>query len=258
MTRSSARPPGDPYKFTTIAHSSHRYLGPLSAARAQALMRVMALEQDDRVLDIGCGKGNFLVDLLASTQARGIGVDINPAFIAAAAAAARERGVDDRIELRAGALQEKVASTDRFDAVVCMGASQAVGSLADAFAWTFRALNPGGVALFGDGYWKRRPDPGYLAHLGATEDEMADHAGNAAKARVAGFRVLSTATASDDEWDAYEGRYCAAVERHVDAHPEDPDADAMGARIRAWHDGYLRWGRDTLGFGFYLLLRPSR
>ena len=65
-------------------------------------------------------------------------------------------------------------------------------------------------------------------------------------------------TSNDDEWDEYEGLYCSAVERYVDAHPEDPDGPAMGERIRRWHDAYLRWGRDTLGFGFYFLLKPAR
>src|SRR5438093_9965905 len=105
---------------------------------------------------------------------------------------------------------------------------------------------------------KRPPEPEYLEALGATEDEMTTHAGNAARAREAGFRVLSTATSNDDEWDEYEGRYCAAIERYVEVHPDDPDADAMAARICGWHEAYLRWGRDTLGFGFYVLLKPTR
>jgi hypothetical protein len=93
--------------------------------------------------------------------------------------------------------------------------------------------------------------------LGATEDERTTHAGNAECAREAGFRVLSTLTSNDDEWDEYEGRYCAAMERYIDSHPDDPDASAMAARIRDWHEAYLRWGRDTLGFGFYALLKPT-
>jgi len=31
----------------------------------------------------------------------------------------------------------------------------------------------------------------------------------------------------------------------------------MLERIRRWRDGYLRWGRDTLGFGLYLFYRPG-
>jgi hypothetical protein len=29
------------------------------------------------------------------------------------------------------------------------------------------------------------------------------------------------------------------------------------AQSRAWRDGYLRWGRETMGFGFYLFLKPT-
>jgi len=86
---------------------------------------------------------------------------------------------------------------------------------------------------------------------------MTTHAGNAAHEREAGFWVLSTLTSNDDEWDEYEGRYCAAMERYIDAHPGDPDAGAMAARIRDWHEAYLRWGRGTPGFGFYTLLKPT-
>ncbi|MCC6194158.1 MAG: class I SAM-dependent methyltransferase, partial [Burkholderiales bacterium] len=38
---------------------------------------------------------------------------------------------------------------------------------------------------------------------------------------------------------------------------EDPDVPAMLERIRKWRDGYLRWGRDTLGFAVYLFYRPG-
>jgi cyclopropane fatty-acyl-phospholipid synthase-like methyltransferase len=248
----------DPHKFTTIAHSTHRYYSPLSPSRVDALIAALAVPATAQVLDVGCGRGGFLLDLLAASGARGLGVDSNATFIAAAQAAARERGLDARATFVAQPLRDAVGADARFDAIVCMGSSQAVGTLAEAMAWGHRALVPGGVALFADGYWKRPPDPAYLAHLGATADELATHAGNAEVARAAGFRVLSTATANDDEWDEYEGRYCAAMERWLDAHPDDPDAAAMGARIRGWHDGYLRWGRATLGFGFYVLLKPSR
>jgi hypothetical protein len=147
-------------------------------------------------------------------------------------------------------LREAITNEDTFAGIVCMGSSQAIGSFAAALAWSHGVLTPGGVALFADGYWKRPPADDYLQVLGATADEMQTDAGNAALARDAGYRVLHTMTSSDDEWDEYEGRYCGAVERYIDANPDDPDVDAMAKRIRQWHDAYLRWGRDTLGFGF--------
>jgi cyclopropane fatty-acyl-phospholipid synthase-like methyltransferase len=249
--------PVDPQKFTTIAHGGHRYYSPLSPAKAAALARMLALSAGDRVLDIGCGRAQFLLEVVAAHPAvHGVGVDRNAAFIACARAAAVEAGVADRTTLLAAPVAEAVRADGRFAAVVCMGSSQAVGTFPEALAWAARALSPGGTALFADGYWKQPPAPDYLDVLGATADEMLTHADNAAAARAAGFRVLATTTSSDDEWDEYEGLYCAAVERHVDTHPDDPDAAAMAARIRRWHDAYLRWGRATLGFGFYLLLKP--
>lgn len=247
----------DPLKFTTIAHATHRYLSPLSQEKAAWLIDRLAVRPGSQVLDIGCGPAGLLLDVIAAVGARGIGVDINPAFLARAAAGARERSIEDRLELRCAPLNEAVSADERFDALLCLGASQAIGKFADALRWSFGALREGGVALFGDGYWQRTPDPAYLAALGATEDELASHAGNAQLARGAGFRVLATTTASLDEWDDYEGRYAAAMERYVAAHPDDPDAPTMAKRIRDWHDAYLRYGRETLGFGFYILLKQE-
>jgi SAM-dependent methyltransferase len=247
----------DPQKFTTIAHADHRYYSPLSAPKAAALARFFTLAPKDRVLDIGCGRAQFLLELLATHPAHGVGVDANPVFIERARAAAVALGLAERVTLLAQPLSEAVTSDGTYAAVICMGSSQAIGSFADALAWSARALKPGGTALFADGYWKVPPPEAYLAVLGATPDEMRPHAENAAAAREAGFRVLATMTSSDDEWDEYEGLYCAAMERYLDAHPDDPDAGAMSARIRRWHDAYLRWGRDTLGFGFYVLLKPA-
>jgi len=166
--------------------------------------------------------------------------------------------LSQRLELKAQPLQEAVMANVEFAAIICMGSSQAIGSLADAMAWAHRALRPGGVALFADGFWQQPPAQDYLDVLGATADEMRTHAGNAALARSAGFRVLHTMTANNDEWDEYEGLYCGAVERYADAHPEDPEAPAMAQRIAAWHEAYLTWGRATLGYGYYVLQKPTR
>lgn len=54
----------------------------------------------------------------------------------------------------------------------------------------------------------------------------------------------------------YEGLYCLSMESFVRDHPQDPDAAPFRERIRAWRDAYRRWGRDTLGFGYYLFCKP--
>ena len=70
--------------------------------------------------------------------------------------------------------------------------------------------------------------------------------------------TLAVAPTSRAAWDLYEGTYAANVERFAAAHPDDPDAPAMLARIRPWREGYLRWGRTTLGFALLLWRAGTR
>lgn len=44
--------------------------------------------------------------------------------------------------------------------------------------------------------------------------------------------------------------------QYLAANPADPDAREFSARMQNWHEAYLKWGRTTLGFGYYLLSRP--
>ena len=43
---------------------------------------------------------------------------------------------------------------------------------------------------------------------------------------------------------------------YVEAHPDDPDAEALLNTIRKNRNGYLRWGRDCLGWATYLFSAP--
>jgi hypothetical protein len=130
-----------------------------------------------------------------------------------------------------------------------------MGGLRDSLRTLRRLLVPGGTAIVGEGHWLREPDVEYLAFLDAKRDDLLDHAGDVALARAEGFDVVRALVSSKADFDAYEDRYAAHVERFVDEHPDDPDADAFRARIRAWRAAYLRWGRDTLGFAMYVLRR---
>ncbi len=120
-------------------------------------------------------------------------------------------------------------------------------------AWT----KSGGYLLIGEGYWRTRPHPDYLAVLGADPSEFRDHRGNVQAGIDAGLIPMHATTANSDEWDEYEWKYCRSIERYAREQPDDPDVPAMLERIRKWREGYLRWGRDTLGFAVYLFYRPG-
>jgi len=119
--------------------------------------------------------------------------------------------------------------------------------------WT----RPAGYVLIGEGFWRTKPAAEYLALLGGAESEFLEHRGNVQAGIDAGLVPMHATTASQDEWDEYEWKYCRSIERYASEQPEDPDVPGMLERIRRWRDGYLRWGRDTLGFGLYLFYRPG-
>jgi len=153
-------------------------------------------------------------------------------------------------------LARRTPDSARFDAVLCIGASQAVGTPPQALVRLAQLLAPGGALLLGEGYWRCEPTPDYLAALGATADELCDHAGTRELGDEAGLTCVHAVETSFEDFESYERRYARAIEAWVAAHPEDPDAPAMAQRIGAWQAAFRQWGRDTLGFGLYLFIAP--
>lgn len=247
----------DQFKYTTIAHSDHRYCCPLSPAKARELIAALDLPPNALVLDAGCGKASLLRELLQSVPVRGVGIDINARFLAEAATAwAASNPNDPRLILIESRVEHHPLPTDGYDAIICIGSSHVFGGFERCLATCMQWLKPGGLLLIGEGYWKQPPSDQYLAILGATPDELTSHSQNTQRALARGYKLLISMVSSDDEWDQYEGLYYQAMMRHVKAYPEDPDAAVFGERAQHWHANYLASGKSTLGFGYYLLEKP--
>jgi cyclopropane fatty-acyl-phospholipid synthase-like methyltransferase len=246
----------DHARFSTIAHRDHAYCNPVDPAVLERVMDRLDLSPDRRVLDAGCGKGAILVRIAERFGARGTGIDINAAFLAEGRAEAERHGVASLVEFLEMDALRLVAEPASFDAGICIGSSHAFGGYPAALRALARLVRPGGALLIGEGYWRREPGPEYLDRLGATADEMTTHEGTIAAGVAAGLESRGAWLSSDRDWDRYEDLYARTVETFVATHPGDPDATAMGERIRRWRETYLLWGRDTLGFGLYLFGRP--
>ena len=70
-----------------------------------------------------------------------------------------------------------------------------------------------------------------------------------------GLVPLGAWTSTVDEWDDFEWTYQRIVERRAHGSPDDADAGRRLEQRREWMEGYLRWGRETLGYGTYLFQR---
>ena len=88
----------DLWKYFAIGHEPHLFCNPLSEAKVDELIALLALSDEARVLDIACGKAEFLVRTVKRWSCSAVGVDISPYFVADARA---------KVEVRASGLQSR-------------------------------------------------------------------------------------------------------------------------------------------------------
>jgi hypothetical protein len=244
-------------RFSAIGHRGLSILNPIpSDALDRAIRMIGELSPPRTALDIGCGKAELPIRLSTSFDIPVVGVDRSRRFVDEAKQAIAARGARVTIEEASAEDFLRRHAGETFDVVACVGASHALGGPRETLAALRTLTTPRSAILFGEGYWRRRPDRAYLDLLGDEEDALRDLEGTLAFVEAHGFRVVAKWTASEADFDTYEGTYADNIEGFVREHPDDPDAEAMLARIRPWNAGYHAYGRSTLGFAL-ILTRPA-
>ncbi|MGB0952711.1 MAG: SAM-dependent methyltransferase [Planctomycetota bacterium] len=228
---------------------------PLEEAVLAETLEALPLTSDSRVLDIGCGKGRLLLDILQRFGGSGVGVDPHPEAIAAALVDAEERGLTQQVQFLQENFEAERHAAAPFDLTLCLGASQALGTLEEAIPQLHHLLAPQGLLLLADGYWQSTPSADYLSFLGCSESELHTFDALQAHLQAQGFDVLRAHETSVDAWDRYEDAYADNLFQFLEQHPDDPDATYFRERITAWRDAYRNLGRGVLGFGLFLLRR---
>ncbi|MFI8166736.1 SAM-dependent methyltransferase [Streptomyces sp. NPDC085931] len=230
--------------------------GPLSETRADALVRRLAGNSPASVLDIGCGRGELMLRVLAAAPgATGLGVDLDAEDLAHGRRAAEERQLTSRVRF----LEESATGTPHgpADLVLCVGASQALGGdLPGALADLRGLVTDGGRVLLGEGFWQRTPTVAELSRMwpGAAATDHPGLPGLIDRVIAAGFRPEWTETASLDEWEAFESAYLADTEVWLAEHPGHPQAEETRQRADRHRTAWLTY-RGVLGLA-YLTLVP--
>jgi SAM-dependent methyltransferase len=247
----------NPLKFSSIAHREHDYCNPISAAKIERVLDLLSLDETSRVLDLGCGRAELALRIIERFGSTVVAVDHSEFMLDAARERAQWTGVLGKLQLDDSDIRNFAADPETFHLTVMLGAGGIAGGMAGICRQLKEWTRGGGYILIGDGYWRRKPHPGYLRFLGGSGTQFLDHRGNVQAGVAAGLIPMHATTATTDEWDEYEWKYCRSIERYAREQPVDPDVPAMLERIRRWRDAYLRWGRDTLGFALYLYYRPG-
>ena len=71
----------DMWKFYDITHREHVVCNPMSGVKLGRLVELVRLPRGAGVVDIACGKGEFLIRLAEAYGVRGVGVDASPFYV---------------------------------------------------------------------------------------------------------------------------------------------------------------------------------
>lgn len=232
---------------------------PISSRKADQIISVLDLSTDDHVLDVGCGTGEMLIRIIENASTTGHGIDIDPKSISAAQANAAGR-ISQECEFRVADIRDESLEEESFSLAMCIGATHAFDAGRHAYPATIeqlsRLVRPGGSLLIGEGYWKQPPEDEYLKLIGDPVGIYRSHQENITLGEQHGLITLYAIVSSEDEWDHFEWSHAIRIERQAAAAQDDPETTAKLQRSREWRRGYLRWGRSTMGFGFYLFQKP--
>ncbi len=249
----------DMWKFYNITHSEHVVCNPTSDDKLARLVGLLRLPAGARVVDIACGKGEFLIRLAEAYGIRGIGIDISPFCIADA---------QRRLQMRAPGAEVVFRQMDGSDfrpeeprtltLASCIGAGWVFGGHAETLDALSGMVSPGGWVIVGEPYWLQQPSAEYLAASGVGRSDFGTHWGNAEAGELRGLELVHTFVSSRDDWDKYEGLQWHATAEYARCNPEDPDLPELVERVAKGKTVYLRWGRDTVGWAIYVFRhRPS-
>ncbi len=235
-----------------IAESNHRILNPFTDEKLRLLGELAGVGRGTQVLDLACGKGELLCRWAEWFGSAGLGVDLSPVFLGAAAARAAELGVGDRLTFLHGDAGTYEPDPGAFDIAACIGATWIGGGLAGTVELLRPAIGRAGRLLIGEPYWIEPPPDGAVEAFGFGADDFVSLEGTLDRLEEAGLELVEMVLADADSWDRYEAAQWQTIAAWLEVNVGDPDHDAMRAFLDDGRRTYLRWGRRYLGWGVFV------
>ncbi|HEX2086006.1 MAG TPA: methyltransferase domain-containing protein [Solirubrobacteraceae bacterium] len=210
--------------------------------RRRLVREALAVRPGERILDVGCGPGFYVAELLEAAGPDGAALGVDPSGAMLALAARRCEGLPN-VELREGDATALPVEDASFDAALCVQVLEYVPDVAAALAELHRALRPGGRVVIWDVDWA-------TVSMSAADRERHERVLRAwdrhlvhrslpmtlaAQLREAGFEDVSAEghafTTTELVPDAYGGSLVAVVQTYLHGLEDFPDEEAA-----AWGD----------------------
>ena len=243
----------DKWKYYDVRHKRHLLCNPLSEEKFKKLCRLLDLGRDAHVLDMACGKGEYLVRLAELYGISGVGVDISPYCIKDCLEKHRSRAPNTDIKfMEMDGAEYRPEPDELFDLAMCIGATWIYGGYRGTIRDLKEMTKPGGMIAVGEPFWIEEPSEEYLEATDTKRELYGTHHDNVKTGEEEGLQCAYTLVSNLDDWDHYETLGWWALEDYAMNTPNDEDVSEMLERHRREKDIYLRWERGTLGWAIYL------
>jgi cyclopropane-fatty-acyl-phospholipid synthase len=224
-----------------------RTLAEAQETKLELVCTKLGLSAGERVLDVGCGWGSFVLHAAAHHGVQATGITLSAEQARLAQERVREAGLEDRVEIRRADYRD--LRGEQFDAIASIGMVEHVGSAnVDAYAAQLASvLRPGG-RLLNHGIARLRigdPEAGPFSERFVFPDAAPLHVSRILTAlertgleptHVEGFRMDYARTLQ--EWT-----------RNLEAHWDEATALVGAERMRIWRL-YSRAARRGFETGF--------
>lgn len=237
------------FEIFEALHHTMRICNPMSPADLERVVGLLEVKDGHSVLDIACGYGELLIRLAQRAAITGIGLDLSPWMIRTACEEAATRVPEARLEWELG--EAKHAYEDeRFDRVLCLGASWIWLGLNGTLNALAQRTKPGGVVAVGDMHTRTGVDPadvvsshGRVDSLSYQEALFADH----------GLELIERVATEDASWDDYLRRTHEGAAAWLVAHP-GKRAERYVAEQRQWQANHKQ-DREVLTWSVWIARR---
>jgi cyclopropane-fatty-acyl-phospholipid synthase len=215
--------------------------------KREMICRKLRLEAGQRVLDVGCGWGAFVVHAAKEHGVHAVGITLSPEQARGARERAEREGVADLVEIRV--MDYRELADEPYDAIASIGMVEHVGEeRIDLYAQQLsKMLKPGG-RLLNHGIARRRhpgAQPGPFSERYVFPDAVPLHLSQVTNS-------LEKADFSVEHVEGFPEQYVRTLTKWI----ENLDADLPNAtriagdeRVRVWRL-YLRASRNGFTSGF--------
>jgi len=238
------------YSCALFSRGAHT-LEEAQAAKRELVCTKLGLREGERLLDVGCGWGSFVIHAAREHGVRAVGVTLSPNQAELARRRVAEAGLEDRVEIRLCDYRDLGAGAgdERFDAIASIGMVEHVGaSRIDEYARLLAGLLEPGGRLLNHGIARLRhgdPEAGPFSERYVFPDAAPLHLSRIQLA-------LERAGVVSDHVEGFARDYIDTLSAWIDrldSNRERAEHLAGGERLRVWRL-YLRAARNGFQKGF--------